>query len=68
MKVQARFTDTRGNGVGRWRNYFDAEDLHDVRFAVRHLVPKAQIRVMDGRVVVIPPQRVEEFRASHSGV
>ena len=61
MKVQARFTDTRGNGVGRWRNYYDAEDLRDAKWAARHLVPSVQVRVMDGRTVVVPPRRVSEF-------
>ncbi len=61
LSVQARFTDTRGNGVGRWRNYYRAEDMQEARFAARHLVPSAQIRVMDGREVVVTPRRASEW-------
>lgn len=62
LTVQARFSDTSGNGVGRWRNYYRAEDIRDAKWAARHLVDKAQIRVMDGRTVVVSPRLAEEFR------
>jgi hypothetical protein len=63
MTVQARFTDTTGKGVGRWRNYYRAEDLGEAKRCARHLVPSAQIRVMDGRTVVVTPRRVSEWLA-----
>ncbi len=61
LTVQARFSTVEGKGVGRWRNYYRAEDLREARWCARNLVPKAQLRVMDGRTVVVAPCRVEEF-------
>lgn len=61
MKVQARFTTTTGKGIGQWRNYYDAEDLKEAKWAASHLVSKAQIRVMDGKTVVAGPMLAEEF-------
>jgi hypothetical protein len=63
LTVQARFTDTRGNGVGRWRNYYRPEDMAEAKWCAKHLAPTAQIRVMDGRTVIITPRRVSEFLA-----
>lgn len=62
LTVQARFTDTSGRGVGRWRNYYRAEDMRGARWAARHLVPSAQVRVMHGRTVVVSPRRASEFQ------
>lgn len=63
MTLQARFTDTKGNGVGRWRLFYKPEDLIEARWAARMLAPTAQIRVLDGRTVVVSPRRVSEFLA-----
>lgn len=67
--IDARFTDTQGNGVGRWRTYFGArcqiEDLDEISWWLRDLVPSAQMRVRRGRDVVVPPQRVSEYLAAH---
>lgn len=63
LKLDVRFADTRGNGVGRWRMYFEGEDLAEVAWAGRHLVPKCQVRVRDGREVVYGPCRAEKLAA-----
>jgi hypothetical protein len=54
-RVDARFTDTSGKGIGRWRMYYDAADLDDALWASRSLVPKCQVRVRRGREVVVAP-------------
>lgn len=61
LTIQARFCTVNGKGVGRWRNYYRADDLREARWAARHLVPSAQVRVMEGRSVVVAPRRVSEF-------
>jgi len=63
LTVQARFSTTDGKGTGRWRKYYEAEDIREARWAVRHLVPRAQIRVMQGREVVVSPRLAEEFES-----
>lgn len=62
MKVQARLVTVEGKGVGRWRNYYDAEDLREASWAARHLVPACQVRVMDGREVVYGPTSAAELQ------
>ncbi len=66
MTVQARFTDTTGKGVGRWRKYYDAEDLREALWSVRNLVPKANVRVMDGRTVIYGPCLAEEMHRAYA--
>ena len=61
LQVQARFTDTNGKGVGRWRNFYRAEDMQEARWCAGHLVPSAQVRVMDGKTCVVTPRRVQEW-------
>jgi hypothetical protein len=61
LTVQARLSDVNGKGVGRWRNYYRAADMQDAKSASRHLVPSAQIRVLDGKTVVVTPMLAEEF-------
>jgi hypothetical protein len=64
LRVQARFSTVDGRGVGRWRNYYaGAEDLREAVWASRDLVPSAQVRVMDGRAVVVGPCRAAELPA-----
>lgn len=60
LTIQARFTDTTGKGVGRWRNYYKAEDMREALWCITHLVPKCQIRVKNGKDVVLGPCRAEE--------
>lgn len=62
LSVDARFMSTAGKGVGRWRTYYRAEDLRDAQWAARHLVDGCQIRVRDGRTVVVGPCRADAFK------
>lgn len=61
LTVQARLSTVDGKGVGRWRKYYEADDLRDARRAATSLIPKALVRVMDGKTVVVPSRRVEAF-------
>lgn len=61
LTVDARFCDTAGNGVGRWRMYYRANSLREARWAARRLVPSCQVRVRDGATVVVSPRRCAEF-------
>lgn len=67
LQVDARLLTTEGRpaggGVGRWRMYFDAEDMDDAAFAARHLVPKCQVRIREGRRVIFGPCLAEELTA-----
>ncbi len=62
ITVQARPSTVTGKGVGRWRKYYEADDMREVHFVIRHLVPTAQMRVLDGRNVIVAPCRVDSFR------
>ncbi len=62
--IDARFSTVDGKGVGRWRLYYRAEDLREAQWASRHLVPKAQVRVRDGKQVVFGPCRAEDLAAA----
>ncbi len=63
LVVQARFTDKQGNGVGRWRNYYRAEDMAEAKSYAKDLASEAQVRVVDNGVTIVTPRRVREFLA-----
>lgn len=63
MNVHARFCNTKGEGVGRWRlMYADAEDMREAIWAARDIIDSAQVRVLEGRKVVVAPVRAETFK------
>ena len=63
MNVHARFCNTKGEGVGRWRlMYAGAEDLREAIWAARDIIDSAQVRVLEGRKVVVAPVRAATFK------
>jgi hypothetical protein len=62
LTIDVRFSEAgTGRGVGRWRTYSEAEDETEALWRCRNLVPKAQVRIRDGRETLIGPCLVEEL-------
>lgn len=61
LRIESRPMRVDGTGIGRWRHYYTAESMREARSVMRYLNPSAQVRLKHSGVVVVRPQRNQDF-------